>query len=134
MFMLACTLGGSPRDINEDEPVEVEVNRRDLRIGPGLTRSLHLSRWPRTLVPGFLQALMNSGITMDISVHLAPISADQAARTLEWQKVRFESARSMSFRKGRSLSPEAEIALEDVTASETTFSGAGSVSSTPPCL
>ena len=52
---------------------------------------------------------------MDISVHLAPISADQAARTLEWQKVRFESARSMSFRKGRSLSPEAEIALEDVT-------------------
>ena len=115
MFILACALGGSPRDINEDEPVEVEVNRRDLRIGPRLTRSLHLGRWPRTLVPGFLQALMNSGSPMDISVHLAPISADQAARTLEWQKVRFESARSMSFRKGRSLSPEAEIALEDVT-------------------
>ena len=115
MFMLACTLGGSPRDTNEDEPVEVEVNRRDLRIGSRLTRSLHLGRWPRTLVPGFLQALMNSGIPMDLSVHLAPITADQAARTLEWQKVRFESARSMSFRKGRSLSPEAEIALEDVT-------------------
>ena len=84
-------------------------------MGLGLTRSLHLGRWPRTLAPGFLQALMNSGIPMDISVHLAPISADQAARTLEWQKVRFESARSLSFRKGRSLSPEAEIALEDVT-------------------
>ena len=95
--------------------MSVEMNRRELRIGPRLTRSLHLGRWPRTLVPGFLQALMNSGIPMDISVHLAPITADQAARTLEWQKVRFESARSMSFRKGRSLSPEAEIALEDVT-------------------
>ena len=58
---------------------------------------------------------MNSGIPMDLSVHLAPISAEQAARTLEWQKVRFESARSLSFRKGRSLSPEAEIAMEDVT-------------------
>ena len=115
MFILACALGGSPRDMDEDEPVEVEINRRDLRIGPRLTRSLHLGRWPRTLVPGFLQALMNSGIPMDIAVHLALISADQAARTLEWQKVRFESARSMSFRKGRSLSPEAEIALEDVT-------------------
>ena len=115
MFMLACTLGGSPRDLDEEEPVEVEINRRDLRIGGGLTRSLHLGRWPRTLAPGFLQALMNSGIPMDLSVHLAPISADQAARTLEWQKVRFESARSLSFRKGRSLSPEAEIALEDVT-------------------
>ena len=115
MFILACALGGSPRDMDEDKPVEVEINRRDLRIGDRLTRSLHLGRWPRTLVPGFLQALMNSGIPMDISVHLAPITADQAARTLEWQKVRFESARSMSFRKGRSLSPEAEIALEDVT-------------------
>ena len=115
MFMLACTLGGSPRDLHEDKPVEVEINRRDLRIGGGLTRSLHLGRWPRTLAPGFLQALMNSGIPMDLSVHLAPISAEQAARTLEWQKVRFESARSLSFRKGRSLSPEAEIALEDVT-------------------
>ncbi len=115
MFILACALGGSPRDMDEDKPVEVEINRRDLRNGDGLTRSLHLGRWPRTLVPGFLQALMNSGIPMDISVHLAPITADQAARTLEWQKVRFESARSMSFRKGRSLSPEAEIALEDVT-------------------
>ena len=115
MFMLACTLGGSPRDMEEDEPVEVEINRRELRIGSRFTRSLHLGRWPRTLAPGFLQALMNSGIPMDLSVHLAPISAEQAARTLEWQKVRFESARSLSFRKGRSLSPEAEIALEDVT-------------------
>ena len=94
MFILACALGGSPRDLDEDEPVEVEINRRDLRIGGGLTRSLHLGRWPRTLAPGFLQALMNSGIPMDLSVHLAPIAADQAARTLEWQKVRFESARS----------------------------------------
>ena len=115
MFMLACTLGGSPRDVHEDKQVEVEINRRELRIGSRFTRSLHLGRWPRTLAPGFLQALMNSGIPMDLSVHLAPISAEQAARTLEWQKVRFESARSLSFRKGRSLSPEAEIALEDVT-------------------
>ena len=38
-------------------------------------------------------------------------SAEQAARTLEWQKVRFESAQSLSFKRGRSMSPEAEIAL-----------------------
>ena len=37
------------------------------------------------------------------------------SRTLEWQKVRFESAQSLSLNRGRSLSPEAEIALEDVS-------------------
>ena len=52
---------------------------------------------------------------MDLSVHLGAIPAEQAARTLEWQKVRFESAQSLSFKRGRSMSPEAEIALEDVS-------------------
>ena len=84
-------------------------------MGDHLTRSLHLGRWPRTLAPGFLQALMAAGVPMDLSVHLGPIPAEQAARTLEWQKVRFESAQSLSMHGGRTMSPEAEIALEDVS-------------------
>ena len=58
---------------------------------------------------------MTAGAPMDLSVHVGPIPAEQAARTLEWQKVRFESAQSLSFKRGRTMSPEAEIALEDVT-------------------
>ena len=58
---------------------------------------------------------MAAGAPMDLSVHLGPIPAEQATRTLEWQKVRFESAQSLSFKRGRTVSPEAEIALEDVT-------------------
>ena len=52
---------------------------------------------------------------MDLSIHLGSIPADQASRTLEWQKVKFESAQSFSMRRGRTMSPEAEIALEDVS-------------------
>ncbi len=115
MLMLASTLGGSPRDVDEDSTVRVEVGRREMRLSDTLVRSLHLAKWPRTLAPGFLQALMTAGIPMDLSIHMGPIPTEQASRTLEWQKVRFESARSLSFRKGRSLSPEAEIALEDIT-------------------
>ncbi len=122
MFLLAATLGGSPGEVDENEPVEVEINRRDIRIGPPghptggrFTRSLHLGKWPRSLAPGFLQSLMAAGAPMDLSIHLGPIPAEQAARTLEWQKVRFESAQSLSFKRGRTMSPEAEIALEDVT-------------------
>ena len=37
---------------------------------------------------------------MDLSVHLGPIPTEQAARTLEWQKVRFESAQSLSLQAG----------------------------------
>ena len=115
MLLLASALGGSPREIDEETPLEVEVNRRDIRVGDHVLRSLHLGRWPRSLAPGFLQGLMAAGVPMDLSLHLGPIPAAQAARTLEWQKVRFESARSLSFKRGKSLSSEAEIALEDVS-------------------
>ena len=115
MFLVAAALGGSPSEFDEETSVEVEVNRREVRVGDQLTRSLHLGRWPRSLAPGFLQGLMAAGAPMDLSVHVGPIPAEQAARTLEWQKVRFESAQSLSFKRGRTMSPEAEIALEDIT-------------------
>ena len=122
MFLMSAALGGSPSEMDEETPVEVAINRRDMRIGPpgqqtggSLVRSLHLGKWPRSLAPGFLQSLMAAGAPMDLSVHVGPIPAEQAARTLEWQKVRFESAQSLSFKRGRTMSPEAEIALEDVT-------------------
>ena len=115
LLLLASALGGSPSERDEEEELSIEVNRRDIRVGGHLTRSLHLGKWPRSLAPGFLQGLMAAGAPMDLSVHLGAIPAEQAARTLEWQKVRFESAQSLSLNRGRSLSPEAEIALEDVS-------------------
>ena len=115
MFLASAALGGTPGDFDEETPVEVEMRRREVRVGDRLVRSLHLGKWPRSLAPGFLQALMAAGAPMDLSIHLGPIPAEQAARTLEWQKVRFESAQSLSFKRGRTMSPEAEIALEDVT-------------------
>ena len=115
MLMLASALGGTPAEIDEETPVEVEMRRREVRVGDRLVRSLHLGKWPRSLAPGFLQSLMAAGAPMDLSIHLGSIPAEQAARTLEWQKVRFESAQSLSFKRGRTMSPEAEIALEDVT-------------------
>jgi len=114
-LLLASALGGSPDDRDLDAEWEVKVNRRDICIGDHLTRSLHLGKWPRSLAPGFLQGLMAAGAPMDLSIHMGAIPAEQAARTLEWQKVRFESAQSLSFKRGRSMSPEAEIALEDVS-------------------
>ena len=115
MLVVSAALGGSPAEFDEETPVEVEIGRRDVRVGERLVRSLHLGKWPRSLAPGFLQGLMAAGAPMDLSVHVGPIPAEQAARTLEWQKVRFESAQSLSFKRGRTVSPEAEIALEDIT-------------------
>ena len=83
MFLVSAALGGSPAEYEEETPVDVEINRRDMRVGDRLVRSLHLGKWPRSLAPGFLQGLMAAGAPMDLSVHVGPIPAEQAARTLE---------------------------------------------------
>lgn len=114
-LIIAAALGGTPTERDPGEPAEVIVKRAEFEVENGLQRSLHLVKWPRSLAPGFLQQLMSTGAPMDLSLHLGPIPAAQAARQLEWQKVRFESARSLSLRRGKTLSPEAEIALEDVS-------------------
>ena len=114
-LVIAAALGGSPARSGRDGPVEVQLNQRSITLGDRLARSLHLAKWPRSLAPGFLQQLMATGAPMDIALHLGPIPSEQAARQLEWQKVRFESARSLSLRRGKTMSPEAEIALEDVS-------------------
>ncbi len=115
MFLVSAALGGTPGEFYGDVESEVGIGRLEVRVGDHLVRSLHLGKWPRSLAPGFLQGLMAAGAPMDLSIHLGPIPPEQAARTLEWQKVRFESAQSLSLKRGRTLSPEAEIALEDVT-------------------
>ena len=114
-FVIASALGGTPTEREPEAESTVQINRAELDIDGRLQRSLHLTKWPRSLSPGFLQQLMSTGAPMDLSLHLGPVPPAQAARQLEWQKVRFESARSMSVRRGKSLSPEAEIALEDVS-------------------
>ena len=114
-FIVAATLGGTPTDREPGTEATVEIKRTELDVDGRLQRSLHLAKWPRSLAPGFLQQLMSTGAPMDLALHLGPIPPAQAARQLEWQKVRFESARSLTLRRGKTLSPEAEIALEDIS-------------------
>ena len=83
MFLVSAALGGTPGDFDEETSVEVEMRRREVRVGDRLVRPLHLGKWPRSLAPGFLQALMAAGAPMHLSIHLGPIPAEQAARTLE---------------------------------------------------
>ena len=107
LLLAAQPWAARPPSSTRTRPSRWRSGRRDMRIGGTLVRSLHLGKWPRSLAPGFLQGLMAAGAPMDLSVHVGPVPTEQAARTLEWQKVRFESAQSLSFKRGRTMSPEA---------------------------
>ncbi len=44
MFLVSAALGGSPGEFDGDAPVEIEMGRREMRVGDRLVRSLHLGR------------------------------------------------------------------------------------------
>ena len=56
MLMLASALGGTPAEIDEETPVEVEMRRREVRVGDRLVRSFYLGKWPRSLAPASSRA------------------------------------------------------------------------------
>ena len=122
MFLLASALGGSPTEMDlsdgqagEETPVEVEINRRDMRVGGTLVRSLHLGKWPRSLAPGFLQSLMAAGAPMDLSIHLGRFPPSRRRGPLSGRRCA-SSRPSPSHSSGDAPCPRRrEIALEDVT-------------------
>ena len=113
-FVRAALSGCAPPVPDEEGPLSVTLRRNRIEIGGRVLKTLHLTRWPRSLPPGYLQTVLSLGIPMDVSLHVSSIATAQAARTLEWQKVKMESAASLSLRRGRTAPPEAEIALQDV--------------------
>ena len=51
MFLVSAAVGGSPEEADEESQVEVEINRREMRIGENLVRSLHLANGPGPWLP-----------------------------------------------------------------------------------
>ena len=115
MFFVSATLGGSPSEFDEESPVEVEMGpprrarRRPPRAlpSPGQVAPVAGPRLP----PG-----THGGGSADGPVRpRRPDTGGAGGEDAGVAEGRFESAQSLSFKRGRTMSPEAEIALEDIT-------------------
>ena len=115
-LLVESTLRGcAPPAPSSESPMVIGLSRGQLDMGERLGRSYQLTRWPRTLPLGYMQRVLALGLPMDLSIHISPIATAQAVRTLEWQRVKMESGIAISLRRGRTASPETEIALEDAS-------------------
>ncbi len=79
-LVIAASLGGTPSDRAADSVANVQINRAEIEVDGRLQRSVHLTKWPRSLAPGILQQLMSIGAPMDLSLHLGPVPPAPAAR------------------------------------------------------
>jgi hypothetical protein len=95
-------------------PAAVELARDHLRLDDAYARVLLVTAFPRTVDLGWLAPLLECGLPLELSLHIAPLPTAALVRDLGRRLARLESSRALAERRGRLADPEAEVACGDV--------------------
>ena len=84
-----------------------------LRLDGQYARVLAVTAYPRTIAAGWLEALIDSDLPVELSLHVRPLPSAAVVRALGHQLVQLQASRLLDAREGRLVDPEREIAIED---------------------
>src|SRR5712691_3132167 len=94
-------------------PAGCEVRSDHLRLDGQYARVLAVTAYPRTIAAGWLEALVDSDLPVELSLHVRPLPSASVVRALGHQLVQLQASRLLDAREGRLVDPEREIAIED---------------------
>ncbi|MGI8915256.1 MAG: VirB4-like conjugal transfer ATPase, CD1110 family [Chloroflexota bacterium] len=94
-------------------PAAVEVARNHVRLEHQYVRVLAVTGYPRTVSPGWLDALLAFAEPIEVSLHLTPLASRPMIATLTHKLVGLDSSRVLADRQGRLSDPERETAYAD---------------------
>ncbi|MBV9542831.1 MAG: ATP-binding protein [Chloroflexi bacterium] len=94
-------------------PAVVEVTRDHLRLEYQFARVLAVTRYPRSVSPGWLAPLVEFEHPLELSLHIHPLETAVIAKLLGHKMVQLQSSRLVDLRGGRLADPEREVAFED---------------------
>ena len=100
---------------HEQDLYQMKVEASRIELNQRFASIYEVSEWPRTATPLFLERLFQSGIEMDISLYIRPVSPSESNTMLQMQRSRFEGSRLVSLQKGKLVHPEVEVAISDLT-------------------
>lgn len=97
-------------------PPDIEVNFDSIRIGDVYYRTLFVAGYPRFVVPGWLEPLINFDHSLDISFYIYPTEARTVLDDLRRKITEMEAELSTDAQRGKILNPSTEAKLEDAKA------------------
>ena len=86
-----------------------------LELGHRSVSVFEYHKWPRRIGPDFFDRLFRLGEEMDLSMWIWPVGQRESHTRLRSQRTRFEGARLEAVHKGKMVSPDVELAIEDAT-------------------
>ncbi|HZC05321.1 MAG TPA: hypothetical protein VE338_06745, partial [Ktedonobacterales bacterium] len=95
-------------------PAAVEITRDALHVDGVWVRTLAVTGYPRSVLPGWLALLIDLDEPFELSLHIRPLSSRAMIRQLTSRMVALHSSRLLDERHGRLPDPEREVAYGDM--------------------
>jgi conjugal transfer ATP-binding protein TraC len=100
------------RDIIAPEGFMVTTSH--IQLGSLFVKSLFVYTYPRYLNTNWLSPVVNSEITMDISMFVMPLDSQQVMQNLRRKMTQIEASRMINAEKGLIRDPELDTAVQDI--------------------
>lgn len=94
-------------------PQDIEVNFDYIRVGGIYFRTLFVSGYPRFVVPGWLEPVVNFDHSLDISFYIYPVEGKTVLDDLRRKITEMEAEISTDIQRGKIVNPTTEAKLED---------------------
>lgn len=94
-------------------PNNIEVNFDYIKIGDVYFRTFFVAGYPRFVVPGWLEPLINFDHSLDISFYVYPVEGKSVLDDLRRKITEMEAELSTDLQRGKILNPSTEAKLED---------------------
>jgi conjugal transfer ATP-binding protein TraC len=97
-------------------PDNMEVDFDHIKIGDVYVRTLFVSGYPRFVVPGWLEPVVNFDHSLEISFYIYPVDAKTTLDDLRRKITEMEAEISTDIQRGKIINPSTEAKLEDAKA------------------
>src|SRR5690606_19883696 len=94
-------------------PQEIEVDFDHLRINNVYFRTLFVSGYPRFVVPGWLEQLVNFNATLDITFYIYPVDAKGILDDFRHKIAEMEAEIMTDLERGKIVNPSTQAKLDD---------------------
>jgi type IV secretory pathway VirB4 component len=95
-------------------PAGVQVSPNFLKIGDKLAKTFFVFSYPRYLVTGWFEPLINLPNLFDVAIYVNPVDTGIALKNLRKKAGQLESERNDEAEKGLVRNPQLETAIQDI--------------------
>lgn len=105
----------TPEDIKSIiAPAGVQISPNFLKIGDKLAKTFFVFSYPRYLVTGWFEPLINLPNLFDVAIYVNPVDTGIALKNLRKKAGQLESERNDEAEKGLVRNPQLETAIQDI--------------------